>query len=71
MKNNNLKDFVTGLKKIEDPNKVNSELQKIRAILDGKQKTIKDNYTLDLKLNNSTEIQKEEMKKIKLSLRVQ
>lgn len=71
MKNNNLKDFVDGLKKIEDPSKVNSELQKIRAILYGTQKTIKDNYTLDLKLNNSTEIQKEEMKKIKLSLRVQ
>lgn len=71
MKNNNLKDFVDGLKKIEDPSKVNSELQKIRAILDGTQKTIKDNYTLDLKLNNSSEIQKEEMKKIKLSLRVQ
>ena len=71
MKNNNLKDFVNGLKKIENPDKVNSELQKIRAILDGTQKTIKDNYALDLKLNNYSEIQKSEMEKIKKTLKAQ
>ena len=30
MKNNNLKDFVEGLKKIENPIKVNSEIKKIK-----------------------------------------
>lgn len=71
MKNNNLKDFVEGLKKIENPIKVNSEIKKIRSILNSDQKTIKDNYELELESNNSSEIQKAEMKKIKDILKVQ
>lgn len=71
MKNNNLKDFVEGLKKIENPIKVNSEIKKIKSILNSNQKTIKDNYELELESNNSSEIQKAEMKKIKDILKVQ
>ena len=48
MKNNNLKDFVEGLKKIENPIKVNSEIKKIKSILNSNQKTIKDNYELEI-----------------------
>jgi hypothetical protein len=71
MKNNNLQDFVKSLKNIEDPIKVNMELQKIRSILNGTQKIIKENYSLDLKTINNSEIQKDEIKKIKNILKFQ
>lgn len=71
MKNNNLKEFVDGLKKVENPDKINNELNKIRSLLNNPNKTIKENILLDLKPLINNDIQKLELKKIKDILKVQ
>lgn len=71
MKRDNLRDFVEGLKRTNNPNKVNNEIDKIRLVLASNQKTIKDNLNLNFDSINESSVKDIELKKIRKILKAQ
>lgn len=69
MKNYNIKNIVEGLKSLDKPDLINSEISKIKNILQNNNKEIKENLILEFNDIKENSIKDKELKKIRKILK--